>query len=215
MKIDKVTDSILNYIQNDNMYLEALSIDDADDLESYFYDCDIDFLGLLDEAINIELEGIDTNSLVNSLDENLKFQLAKNYIEEYDDNDDLNKSFAYYYLQYEFMLNLTDSILLGAYEDIVLSARDMQKEVLSPIKIDILSVLNKYGFKLPTENNPLSDLEFNKGYLLCYIHTKLSYDEQFYALNILQNYTDDNWSKLLTNIYNNGVNTRNTMWFKY
>lgn len=214
MKLNKVLDVILNHIQSDNLYIEALDIDDVDELESYVYNYDLSFLDLLDEGISMEIESIDIEDVVSELSDKLKFHLAKHYIEEYDDVDDLNKSFVYYYIQHRFMLSLTDFVLLEAFKDMVLTSRDIEKKLLERQEIDILVILKKNHFKLPTKDNPKDNLEFNKGYLLSFIHNKLSYEEQFNVLNVVKGYNDAAWSVLLVSVYEEGL-LRDSEWFIY
>lgn len=214
MSLNRILDCITNHIQSDIMYIEALEIDDVTELESHFYDFGMDMLNLLDESIRMELDGLDILSIVDSLSDSLKFNLVKHFIEEYDNEDDLNKNLVYYYIQYLFMLNITDMLLIEAYKDIIAVCKDIRRSLSERQEIDILAILKKNNLKLPTKDNPINNLEFNKGYLLCFMHIKLSYDEQFNVLNIVKDYSNEDWSNLLVSIYEEDL-IRGSKWFIY
>lgn len=214
MKLNKILDTVLNHIQSDSLYIDALCIDDEDEL--YFYVCDYDtyFLSLLDEGIEEGLAGVNVDYILSQIDDKLKFQLVLNYVDDYTDSNDLNKSIVYFYIQHMFMLSLTDSVLKEAFKDIVLNSKYIEKSILESQKIDILSILKRNNFKLPTEDNPNKNVEFNKGYLLAFMHNNLSYEEQFNVLNKVQNYSDIEWSLLLQRIYEENL-IRVNKWFVF
>lgn len=214
MEINNILDTVLNYIQRDSLYIDALCIDDEDELYSYVWVYDTYFLSLLDEGIKEGLEGVNIDDILSKINDKLKFQLVLNYIDDYTNSEDLNKSIVYYYIQHMFMLDLTDFVLKEAFKDIVLNSKYIEKSILEGQKIDILSILKRNNFKLPTEDNPNKNVEFNKGYLLAFMHNNLSYEEQFNVLNKVKNYSDIEWSLLLQRIYEENL-TRANKWFVF
>lgn len=203
-----------NYLKGTTLYSAYLSSKEEFTIEEYVYDNDDLLLHELDNTIKLALKKVNVAELFEKMDDFLKMLIIKNYIEEYENEDDLKESIAYYYIQIMFLLNLKDSLLKRFFIDMISEVNDIVKTSLESQEIDIISTLKSHGYLLPIVEVSFDTINYHKGYLLSFIHLKLKYEEQFKVLNKLKYFTDDDWIILINHI-RNCCDVRKTEWFIY
>lgn len=214
--IDKtILEKMENYLLSTSLYKTYLRDSGGyEDLYDYLYYNDSEIVEELDNAINLVINEIDVNTVVEGIDDYLKFLIVYHFIEEYDSKEDLNESIVYYYAQIMFLLNIKDSLLNQFYEGMVVESNKLIEIYLKGTEIDIIHTLKYRRFNLPILDMTKSNIGFHKGYLLSFVHTNLDYAEQFKVLSKLEKYSDDDWYTLFCDL-KKVCKVRDTQWFVY